>query len=334
MSATIEKQDTLLSKNRLKFPELNYNQLPWYTEQDIPEAIPVLDYQQLLSGKDWHTIEKILHQGIGFYIKNIGITDQETESLINITRKFCNRPESEKQEFIHPQITPIWRGYSTFRVDRAADLPADQKAPTVTMNYAWGKNRNVYPHQTFRQIWQNFYAKKSAIVHSLTEIIVEILSLRKNNDWKKLFGGEPLMRYQCYPAIAPQAAYRVSPHVDTSIITLLSQIPSQSGYVGLEVWAGDQFIKAPAVKGTAVVNIGEVLFAFTKGAIKPTEHRVVNPLDNFQHSERTSIPIFYHAAKDLEILCPQGSTRRDFYNHDGKTTVETFLNNAIKCFSE
>lgn len=42
---------------------------------------------------------------------------------------------------------------------------------------------------------------------------------------------------------------------------------------------------------------------------------MVNPTKDFEHSERTSIPVFYHAAKDLEIICPEGSTYAAFYNH-------------------
>jgi isopenicillin N synthase-like dioxygenase len=320
-------------KNPLYLPPLDYTQLKWYSEQDIPTSILVLDYQRLLEGKDWSILKDVLYQGKVFYLKNLGISDEEVEVFLNVTREFFNRPASEKSTFVHPQITPIWRGYSSFRVDRTADLPTDQRPPEVTMNYTWGANENIYPNEKFRQIWQSHYVKRFNIVRSLTEIIVEVLSLKENTEWVKLFTGETLLRHQCYPAIPPQAEYRISAHVDTTILSLLNQIPAENGYIGLEIWSDDQFVKAPAVKGTAVINIGEVLYAFSKGVIKPTKHRVVNPTRDYEHSERTSIPVFFHAAKDLEITCPQDSTYTAFYNQEGKTTVATFLNNAVKAFT-
>jgi isopenicillin N synthase-like dioxygenase len=333
MSVITSSQYPLKVKNPFHFPPLSYNKLNWYNEQDIPTSIPVLDYQRLIAGKDWKILKNLLYEGKIFYLKNLGITDEETEKFLNVTREFFNKPLTEKLKFVHPHITPIWRGYSSFRVDRSHDLPTDQKPPEVTMNYTWGATENIYPHKKFQQIWQAHYDKRFNVVKSLVEIIVAVLLLKENSEWKKLFTGETLLRHQCYPAIPPQAEYRIGSHVDTTIISLLSQMPAENGYIGLEVWDDDRFVKAPAVKGTSIINIGEVLYAFTNGAIKPTKHRVVNPTKDFEHSERTSIPVFYHAAKDLEITCPEASTYAAFYNHEGKTTVETFLNNAVKAFT-
>jgi isopenicillin N synthase-like dioxygenase len=79
-----------------------------------------------------------------------------------------------------------------------------------------------------------------------------------------------------YPPQPPDAAddqFGVSPHTDWGCLTLLYQ--DQTG--GLEVQGRDgTWVTAHPIRGTFVVNVGDLLARWTNDRFKSTPHRVVN----------------------------------------------------------
>lgn len=84
-----------------------------------------------------------------------------------------------------------------------------------------------------------------------------------------------------------------APHVDSGFVTLLWQ----DGRGGLEVRGRDGSWRAvPPIEGALVVNFGALLWRWTGGAVRATEHRVLAP-----SGERLSIPFFLEPAVDAVI---------------------------------
>lgn len=78
----------------------------------------------------------------------------------------------------------------------------------------------------------------------------------------------------------------ITAHSDFECFTILHQ---QSP--GLQVMnAADEWVEAPAIDGTFIVNIGDLLEGWTNGLFKATQHRVVNT-----GKERYSMPLFFAA---------------------------------------
>jgi isopenicillin N synthase-like dioxygenase len=78
----------------------------------------------------------------------------------------------------------------------------------------------------------------------------------------------------------------VREHTDMGFLTILLQ--DNSG--GLQVKGlDDQWIEAPPIDGTFVVNIGDMLEVWTKGIYRATPHRVRNQ----GKGDRISIPFFF-----------------------------------------
>ena len=95
----------------------------------------------------------------------------------------------------------------------------------------------------------------------------------------------------------------VGPHKDSGFLTFLLQATSHHG---LEVQnkAGD-WISAPPIPNTFVVNIGRALEALTRGVCTATTHRVSLLPENFVDSKgnslgpRFSFPVFSGVSPDL-----------------------------------
>ncbi|USI77597.1 isopenicillin N synthase family oxygenase [Sphingopyxis sp. USTB-05] len=81
-------------------------------------------------------------------------------------------------------------------------------------------------------------------------------------------------------------------HSDFECFTILNQRSA-----GLQVMnAADEWVAAPPIDGTFIVNIGDMLEALTNGRFKATQHRVVN-----QGKERFSLPLFFATNYDTVI---------------------------------
>jgi isopenicillin N synthase-like dioxygenase len=76
----------------------------------------------------------------------------------------------------------------------------------------------------------------------------------------------------------------IGAHSDFECFTILNQTAP-----GLQVMnAADEWVAAPPIPGTFIVNIGDLLEGWTNGRFKATQHRVVNT-----GKERFSMPLFF-----------------------------------------
>lgn len=106
----------------------------------------------------------------------------------------------------------------------------------------------------------------------------------------------------------------MGPHQDSGFLTLLLQATE---HVGLEVQnKRGEWIEAPPIKDTLVINIGRALEALTAGVCTATTHRVNLSASNFISADGTplgprySFPVFQGvsidlSAKDIDIEIPQ-----------------------------
>jgi isopenicillin N synthase-like dioxygenase len=84
----------------------------------------------------------------------------------------------------------------------------------------------------------------------------------------------------------------ISAHSDFECFTILHQSSP-----GLQVMnAADEWVEAPPIDGTFIVNIGDLLEGWTNGLFKATQHRVVNTGRN-----RYSMPLFFAADYHTEV---------------------------------
>jgi isopenicillin N synthase-like dioxygenase len=104
------------------------------------------------------------------------------------------------------------------------------------------------------------------------------------------------LRLAHYPQQDPtvENEFGIAPHTDSTFMTLLAQnhIPG----LQLLTQAGE-WLDAPALPGTFLVNSGELLKRWTNERFLATPHRVVNRSGR----ERYSIPFFFDASIDYRM---------------------------------
>ncbi|PKI43457.1 hypothetical protein CRG98_036214 [Punica granatum] len=103
------------------------------------------------------------------------------------------------------------------------------------------------------------------------------------------------LRVNYYPTCQkPDEVVGVSPHSDTSIITILLQSDETEG---LQIQHDGMWIPVKPIPDALVVNVGDVLEIWTNGKYKSIEHRVVTN----EKKPRISLASFIAPLDDMEI---------------------------------
>jgi isopenicillin N synthase-like dioxygenase len=91
--------------------------------------------------------------------------------------------------------------------------------------------------------------------------------------------------------------YGVSPHTDSSFLTMLAQ----TGQPGLQVrLPASGWCDVPARRGTIVVNSGDMLRRWTNHRFLSTPHRAINPV---RGADRYAFPFFFDSSVDYPMTC-------------------------------
>ena len=136
--------------------------------------------------------------------------------------------------------------------------------------------------------------------YEFIKLLAEALSLPRDafdrfyDDPKDMQHRGKIVKYP--PRSAVSSDQGVGPHFDAGFLTFLLQA---SPHPGLQVQnlAGD-WIDAPPVADTFVVNIGKGLEAVTQNLAKATSHRVVSPVSS---TPRYSIPFFQSISQKVRL---------------------------------
>jgi isopenicillin N synthase-like dioxygenase len=113
-----------------------------------------------------------------------------------------------------------------------------------------------------------------------------------------------------YPPLAQTGTpldgqYRVAPHTDWGILTILDRQP---GYGGLQVQTLDsEWADAPYAADAFTINVGDLLARWTGDRWRSTRHRVLPPSADAPNEELISLIVFLEADTDTLIEPLDGS---------------------------
>jgi isopenicillin N synthase-like dioxygenase len=283
-----------------------------------PKSLPVLDLRRFAPdhAERAEALAELrdVSRTVGFfYLAGHGIPQDEIDALTALARRFFSLPEKDKLE-IEMRKSPHFRGYNRagFEYTRGTQDWREQvdfgpergKLDLLPDDAPW--RRLIGPNQfppalpELREPVLKWIADVTAVGIKVLQAFSEALG-QKPDVFEPIYRNGPnqLLKIVRYPGRdQTDSDQGVGAHKDGGFVTILLQ----DVVGGLQVDDGEGgWIDAPPVRGTFVVNIGELLELASNGYLKANIHRVVTPAAG---GDRLSIPFFLGAnlAASIPVL--------------------------------
>lgn len=262
------------------------------------QALPVVDLSDL-GAPDLTARQAVADElgraarEVGFlYVTGHGLDPRLTADLKATAERFFARPLARKMEF-HIGRSTNHSGYVPEGEEVFVEGKIDRKESYDTgLDHPGGDGRapmlgpNLWPDDPdFKAAVGAYYAAVAGLARRLFGGLALALGLPQDHFEAHLTAPPSQLRMIHYPfdAVASADQQGIGAHTDYEFFTLL-----QGTAPGLEVLNGDgQWIDAPPFPGAFVVNIGDMLEAWTNGVFTATSHRVRKVAE-----ERYSFPFF------------------------------------------
>ncbi len=242
--------------------------------------IPIIDLSGIFNGDEATRqatsarIDRAARE-VGFmYIKNYGVAPEVLEGMKATARAFFAMSPEDKARYGFNQDDNF--GYGAMGSEALdPSKPGDLKE-TFTMRNASAHagQPQLWPNPDFREVSVDFFERCRQICNGIMEGFARSLHLPPDFFADKHTGLTQTLRMLHYPPskASSEAQLGAGAHTDYGSCTLVFQ--DDSG--GLEVQGLDgQWLPAPPIEGTVVVNTGDLLARWTNDAYKSTPHRVM-----------------------------------------------------------
>ncbi|MGZ5899452.1 MAG: isopenicillin N synthase family dioxygenase [Reyranella sp.] len=278
-----------------------------------PSEIPVIDLKgwRFDSSADRQAVADSLAKAcreVGFfYIVNHGVAAASVDDMFGAARSFFDLPPKDKgevalarQKNFRGYIPPFHKGrdpnlkenmQEAFQIH--LELPPDDPdvlagkpmhGPNPWPSAMPDLKPRMLDYQ--RQLWE--------LGQQMLHLFALGLGLPEDTFDEYFHKPMLMLRLLHYPPQAPDESgdhIGTRPHTDTGCFTILAQ--DQIG--GLEILTkSGEWVFVPPLPGSYVVNIGEMMKAWTDGIFASTPHRVVNRYG----AERYSVPFFVNPDYD------------------------------------
>lgn len=263
-------------------------------------TIPILDLGPYLRGESGALEEaaarlRHINELIGFlYIVNHGVNRALVERTFAQAERFHAQPLDKKLE---ARINTAMQGYMPMRssTTRTSNLSTGNKPNENEAFFVKRNGEDIGPEEVWPQGLDGFREAALAYYDAMDDLAQKLLplyavALGLPPDYFTQRCDKPLtgLRLTHYPPVAyGENQYGIAPHSDSSFITLLAQ----NKVAGLQVKTPEgEWIDAPVVPDSFVVNTGDVLHRWTNGRFLSTPHRAFN----VSQTARYAIPFFFH----------------------------------------
>ncbi len=253
------------------------------------EFIPVVDIAPLRDGSNPKQVAAQLHQasqGLGFiYVSGHGIPDAAIEAARNTAFELFRSSDEAKREVVVSAKHRGWLGSGGAKMgdDAKADLKEsfiwgfeDEAGLTPGDHSLRGSNQWPAFLPDLHSAAMTYFHHAHDVAHHLMRGFALGLDLDESFFLKtasKPLSRASLVYYPPQPEEMGDQQFGVGPHTDFGVLTVLCQ----DSVGGLQVEdINGEWIEAPPIEGTLIVNVADLLARWTDGAYKSTPHRVVN----------------------------------------------------------
>jgi isopenicillin N synthase-like dioxygenase len=269
------------------------------SKQTAFTEIPIIDISSLINDENPLEVARQIGDAcekVGFfYIKNHGVEQQLIDEMYTLTKSFFKLPYEEKNQLNIVNSGLTLRGYIPMYAENVDPVNTrdfkecfDCGAHYDEVSPFFGPNLMPTTLPQFETIAENYHSAVLALARTLIGAIA--LSLGLPQDYFEHLQRKPItiqriLRYPPQMGKVTQEEIGIGAHTDYGFLTVLSQ----DAVGGLQVRnrAGD-WVTAPPVEGTFIVNIGDLVQTLTNDRYTSTMHRVINT----SGLERYSIPFF------------------------------------------
>ncbi|XP_047451463.1 2-oxoglutarate-Fe(II) type oxidoreductase ppzD isoform X2 [Mugil cephalus] len=289
-------------------------------------SIPVVDFgayrldEKGTTEEHLHELGKALKAAfteVGFvFLKNSGITQEEVDRVMDISKKFFLQPEELKRPFCRSSFTNSpnhgWVSLETERLNplRPGDLKEAFNTASLDPDIKWPSSGDV---AGFQEIQTSFFLR----CRELSLRVLRVMALGLGLDPEVFLSAHRLigtdengttLRSLYYPLVnsekAKEGQLRCGEHSDYGSITLLFQSSE-----GLQVRTrSGEFICAPVIPGAVLINIADLMQRWTGDYLVSVLHRVLLPPVG-DSSTRQSLAFFVQPDDAALITCYDGSNK-------------------------
>lgn len=248
------------------------------------------------------TIGKACETSGFFTIVGHGVSKDLVDRMYTTTNGFFTAPDEEKDKSANrgagvSGLRRLGGPYEAFAAHVTGDLSDEERAALGDYPATW-KAANIWPSTGFKTVWDAYIAAMTELSADIMRLFALALDLPEDYFDDKFDNHVSLIiANYYYPATDPEVLRRER-HTDWGSLTVL-YVEDELG--GLQVLrAEDDWQDVPAIPGSFVVNIGDLMAFWTGGRWASTVHRVVNP-DEANARSRISIPFFYLPNHDTSV---------------------------------
>lgn len=257
------------------------------------------------------------------------------EEMYRAIKQMFALPEADKTALMSAPDDPLMRGFGregSLAASNAAASVEDERA-LPDLSQTWTYNRLGEPGATgfgelgatgltsgadprlrgpnhwprirgFASAVRAYYGAMEDLAQELMRLFALALDLPENWFDDKIDKHMTNLTANYYPAQrrAPMPGQlRKGQHSDWGSLTVLYQDDAPGG---LQVWNKQgRWVDVPAIPGSFVVNIGDLMAVWTNDRWVSTVHRVINPPREHADRERYSVPFFHQPNFDARIEC-------------------------------
>ncbi|KAI1375258.1 Clavaminate synthase-like protein [Hypoxylon crocopeplum] len=304
--------------------------LPYPPRDCTADEIPVIDLAPIFSEelsdrkRVAASIKSAATNNGFFYVKNHGIPEETITQCKQQVFNFMRQPLEKKDLVSSRKYSKYYNGYLGNRqaqISRSesadvresfgfryspeldpdhpmniSEVPDDVRAWIRAEDFVWERTAHL---PNFKNDLLAYWGSCLKLARRLVRVFALSLDLEENywDDKVTHPGADGVFNY--YPPRTPEEVENkfvgLGSHTDLQLFTLLWQ----DTVGGLQILSKEgQWLRAPPIEGTIVVNIGDFMMRLCNDIYKSTVHRVTNE----SHAERVSMPFFF----GLNFNCVEG----------------------------
>ncbi|XP_059649924.1 2-oxoglutarate-dependent dioxygenase 11-like [Cornus florida] len=309
-SLPVPNVQEMVRENPLHVPERyirNHEDMPKSTDAThLSSKIPVIDLLLLSSGRkeELKKLDLACQEWGFFQVVNHSVTKEVVHNFKDATAEFFDLPLEEKN--MYAMASNDIQGYGhAYVVSEEQKLDWSDALILITYPSKYRRLRFWPTTPTgFKEITEAYANELRRVAEELIGSISLIMGMDKSTllaMHKELMQG---MRLNYYPTCnKPDQVLGISPHSDTSTITILHQDENVNG---LQIRHGGEWVPVNPIENALVVNIGDVIEVqilqfiepiLSNGKYKSIEHRAVTN----ENKARISFATFFIPNDDVEL---------------------------------